>query len=98
MAKVIYVSHKYGGHWINKIKVQRKIIKLQKEYPEYVFLSPVHATGFLYNKMSYDDGIKLCLELLNRSDELWILSEHSKGTLIETKHALERGIKVRYKR
>ncbi len=84
--KVIYVAHPYGGKEENKEKVERLIKGLVGIYPDYCFLSPIHATGFLYNEMTYDEGMKHCYTLLDLCSEIWIFGD-SKGTRLEREYA-----------
>lgn len=92
--KVIYCSHKYGGKHRNKKAAERKIKKLQKRYPELCFVSPIHAFCHSYKSIDYAEGMKLCLELLYRCDELWILSDDSKGVKIERESAKKYSIPI----
>lgn len=86
MDKIIYVSHKYGSKAENKQAVEKLIKKLVRQYPQYCFVSPIHALGFLYNEMDYDTGMEHCLTLLDVCDEMWICSEDSKGVKIEREY------------
>lgn len=79
--KVIYISHPYGGIKENKEKVETIIIRLQKKYPTYLFISPIHAFSYQYHKADYETGIKKCLWLLHYCDEMWVYGnwKRSKG-------------------
>ena len=46
--KVVYVSHPYGGKAENHEMVGELIRRLQKLYPNYLFVSPIHAFSFCY--------------------------------------------------
>lgn len=73
--KKIYVSHKYGGDK-NNLKEVEEIIRIQqKRHPSYIFISPLHMFGFLYNDMSYEDGLELCLHQLIECDEIWVTGD-----------------------
>ena len=61
----IYIAHPYGGLEENKIKVGQIIKGLAKENPDILYISPIHATGFLYDDVSYEQGMEYCFELLN---------------------------------
>ena len=52
--KLIYLSHNYGGKESNKQHIELVMKSLVKQYPDYTFLSPVHALGFLYDYISYE--------------------------------------------
>lgn len=85
MRKVIYVAHPFMGKPENVKKVEDIIIQLIKLYPDYTFYSPLHSTGFLYFAKTYEEGMKDCIEMLSRCDELWLCEgwEESKGCNIE---------------
>jgi hypothetical protein len=91
MHKVIYIAHPFQGKPENIKKVEQIILDLIKLYPDYTFYSPLHATGFYYFAKSYEDGMEDCLEMLSRSDELWLSPnwEQSKGCNIEYNWAKE---------
>lgn len=40
-----------------------------------MFISPLHMFGFLYNDMSYEDGLELCLHQLAECDEIWVTGD-----------------------
>lgn len=93
---LIYVAHPFGGKQENKDKVEKIILRLTEQFPDYTFLSPIHATGFYYFNKSYDNGMKDCIEMLKRCDELWLCEgwEDSKGCNIERDWAIENGMKI----
>lgn len=86
--KLVYICHEFGGKEENLNKVTRLIRKLVKAYPNVCFLSPIHATGFLYEDISYKEGMEHCLTLLDMSDECWTFGSKStsKGCLIEKEY------------
>lgn len=83
--KVIYISHPYGGIKENEENVAKIIIHLQKKYPKYLFISPIHAFSYQYHKVDYETGIQKCLWLLYRCDEMWVFGDwkESKGVCRE---------------
>lgn len=88
--KTVYVSHKYGGDKNNLKEVEEIIKTQQKKHPNYMFISPIHMFGFLYNDMSYEDGLELCLYQLAECDEIWVTGEKwydSKGVIKEIEYA-----------
>lgn len=96
--KKIYISHSYSGLKENKRDIEYKVKRLIKEYPNYVFISPVHTFGYLYDSYSYDAGIDLCIELLKMCDEMWIVDKNfvnSKGVMVEREWCLCNKIPVR---
>lgn len=64
---MIYIAHPYGGTCINKLSVERIIRKLVQSNTA-TYISPIHAFGFMYNDVSYDQGMLFCLELLSKCD------------------------------
>ena len=84
---LIYCAHCYGGKSKNKALVEAKIKILQKRQPDCTFVSPIHAFGFMYNTLSYDEGMKLCFSLLSKCDALLVLSEESEGVKREIEYA-----------
>lgn len=96
--KKIYISHSYSGLEENKRDIEEKVKRLVKEYPSYVFISPVHTFGYLYDSYPYDIGIDLCIELLKMCDEMWIVDENfvnSKGVMVEREYCLNHNVPVR---
>ena len=92
--KIIYLSHNYGGKESNKKHIEAVIKSLVKRYPDYTFLSPVHALGFLYDYISYENGMRHCLALLDMCDECWFIDgyNNSKGVTIEHEYCKEHRI------
>ena len=86
--KLIYICHEYGGKQENADKVAGLIERLIKAFPKYCFLSPIHATGFLYDAIPYDEGMEHCLTLLDMCDECWVFGSKSwsNGCIIEKEY------------
>lgn len=93
---IIYCAHKYGGNEKNKKQAEEKIKSLQLKDLENTYISPIHCLGYLYNETDYNDGLELCLDLLSISDELLVMSEHSKGVDKEIEIAKLLGMPIRY--
>lgn len=95
--KIVYLSHAYGGNEKNQIHAERVLFNLNKQFPNITFLSPIHALGYLYDKLSYEDGMRHCLSLLDMCDEMWIVAGYdtSRGVLIEIEYAKQHKIPVR---
>jgi len=96
--KVIYVAHPFGGKKENVEKVETIIIEMVRQYPDFVFYSPLHATGFYYFEKTYEEGMKDCIEILSRCDELWLCKgwEKSRGCNIEKAWAEEHRMPIKY--
>lgn len=95
--KIIYFSHCYGMDINNRIHAEEVLLKLNKQFPNYTLLSPIHATGYLYDRLSYDDGMRHCLALLDMCDEMYIVADfnNSKGVQIEIEYARQHNIPVK---
>ena len=96
--KMVYVAHPYGGKEENKRKVGEIIKELSKNDPDTFYVSPIHATGFMYFAVSHEQGMEYCKELLSRCDELYLCKgwEWSTGCKIERRYALSHGIPITY--
>ena len=86
---LIYCAHKYGGDDTNKARVEIYLKELQKNDPENTYISPIHTFGFMYNTLSYDEGMDLCLSLLGKCDMLLVLGELSEGVKREIDFAIK---------
>lgn len=64
---MIYIAHPYGGKPRNRNNIEKIILNLTTTSTN-TFVSPVHAFGFMYNLVSYDQGMLYCLELLEKCD------------------------------
>lgn len=86
--KLVYICHEFGGKQENVEKVTKLVRSLIKAYPDICFLSPIHATGFFYHDLSYEEGMEYCLTLLDMCDEMWTFGTKSmsKGCMIEKKY------------
>lgn len=83
--KIVYVSHAFGGDENNLKEIEKLIRACRKQYPNYLFLSPCHAFGFLYKDTDYIEGLEMCLYMLEyKCDEMWYTpSNSSKGVRAE---------------
>ncbi|HLT42440.1 MAG TPA: DUF4406 domain-containing protein [Sphingobacteriaceae bacterium] len=86
--KLVYICHEFGGRRENIKRVTRLVRHLVNQYPEICFLSPVHATGFLYHELDYEEGMEYCLTLLDMCDEMWTFGSKSmsRGCMIEKEY------------
>jgi hypothetical protein len=94
---LVYVAHPFGGKEENVDKAQAIILDLIHKFPDYTFYSPLHATGFFYNEVSYLDGMEHCFEMLGRCDALWLCEgwQDSRGCNMEYAYAKGKGIPIR---
>ena len=94
--KLVYIAHPFNGDEKNVEDTRQIIKRLLKEYPNYVFLSPLQAVGFYYDDVPYMQGIAHCFELLSRCDELWLCQdwEKSRGCCMEYAFAKAKDIPV----
>ena len=98
MLKLIYIAHPFDGKSENIDKVQAIIRDLALKLPDHTFYSPLHATGFLYEELSYLDGMEHCFEVLSRCDELWLCGswQDSRGCNMEYAYAKGKGIPINF--
>ena len=96
--KLIYIAHPFGGLKENVDRVEKIIKGLLHKHPDCTFYSPLHATGFFYNELSYLDGMEHCFEALSRCDELWLCGNwrDSRGCNMEYGFAKGKGISVKF--
>lgn len=98
----VYVSHNFGGEDANRHHVELLLnyvvaahargIKLLDVTP----VSPIHALGFMYNQVPYEEGMRMCLDLLKTCDMMIFQPGYdtSKGVKIEKAFCLENGIRL----
>lgn len=86
---LIYCAHKYGGNNENKLRAEILVSGLQKADSKNVYISPIHAFGFMYDSVPYDEGMRLCLSLLDKCDALLVLSDESEGVKREIEFAIQ---------
>lgn len=81
----IYISHPYGGKQENMIKVEGIIKELIKDNPEHTYISPIHCFSFAYNDYPYEQGLDMCLSLLEACDMMYVFGDwkQSRGCTAE---------------
>jgi len=98
---LIYISHIYQNKEENKQEVERIIKSLiandKKYLPEHkkiTYVSPVHCYGFLYEEVEYEEGLKMCIELLKHCDMMLVYGDYqnSVGCKAEIKYCDDNGI------
>lgn len=96
--KRVYVAHPYSGKEENKASVETLIRKMVKNYPDILYISPIHALGYLYNDVEYEHGMQYCFELLKACDELLLCGgwKDSRGCKMEKEYAEKNGIPINY--
>lgn len=82
---LVYISHPYGGKIENMQKVECIINQLIKENPNYIYISPIHCFGFIYDVVSYAQGLEMCLSLLEQCDKMLVFGDwkNSRGCTAE---------------
>lgn len=92
--KIIYVSHPFGNKKENVKNIEYIIRHEQKSFPKYIFFSPVHCFGFLYEDVSYQEGLNMCLTMLDKCDEMWVFGDirNSVGCQAEVQYCKEHKI------
>lgn len=96
--KKVYVAHPYSGNDDNRIDVEKIILALTIKNPDILYISPIHALGYLYTAVSYDEGMRYCFALLEDCDELLICEqwENSTGCCLEHHFANSHDIPIKY--
>lgn len=72
---LVYISHPFSGLEENKLKIENIIRTLTLSYPDNTYVSPVHCFGFLYNDVSYENGLEFCLNLLEKCDKMMVFGD-----------------------
>ena len=93
---LVYISHEFGGELENVQRTEELIKDLIKKYDQVQPVSPIHATGFLYNEVSYEKGIDWCLNLLRLCDVMIVFGHESmsRGCIIEKEFCDEFNIPI----
>ena len=86
--KMIYISHRYEGSGYRAVRVEKIMSKLVNRYPNYTFVSPIHALAFMYDNTDYNVGLNKSLDILDKCDEMWVFDDYmnSKGCCEEIKY------------
>lgn len=93
----IYIAHPFGGQQENADRVQDIITDLVKRHPQSTYISPIHMFGYLYDEVSYEQGMSWCLNMLNTCDCLVLASDewiNSRGCNMEVDFAKDKGIVI----
>ena len=82
---MIYIAHPYNGLEENKIEVEKIIEKLVEIDNQHTYISPIHAFGFLYDKIDYNLGMDFCFDTLMMCDKIYFFGDikSSKGCMME---------------
>ena len=92
---IVYVAHPLRGNEEENRQLISEILReLDKDFPERLFLSPIHSFGWLGG--DHERALTLCLRLLAQSDELWLFGYclNSEGCVTERHEAMRLGIPV----
>lgn len=93
---LIYLCHEYGGKQENIDKVQAIAKQLQTNSQNVLYVVPHLAIGHIYHSIPYEDGMRLCLAMLEKCDAMITFGEHSKsrGCLLEKQYCGDNGISI----
>lgn len=82
---LVYISHPYGGKEENKQKVEEIVSNLVKQNSGITYISPIHALDYLYHDVSYEAGLEMCLNLLEKCDKMLVFGDwkNSRGCTAE---------------
>ena len=70
---LIYCAHPYRGDTDEAIDATEKIRELAKKYPQYTFVSPIHAIRRDYQGTNYEEGMECCMSLLAVCDAIYMM-------------------------
>ena len=90
--RVLFVSHPFGGQYINYKRIKNLVEMLNSSYTgKYVFISPVLMFAGLYGDRNYKDDIESCKEILDRCDGILMCGDwkNSVGCMEEYLFALD---------
>jgi hypothetical protein len=93
----VYVAHPYDGKEENKLSVEKVILELMPRTPRVLYISPIHALGYLYEALSCD-GMERCIALLRDCDMILLCEgwEDSKECKAAYTYALGMNIPIIY--
>lgn len=80
---MLYISHPSGGKEENTKDIEKVIKALcnnEEIVDNFCIVSPVHNYGFMYNELSYEDGLNLCLDLLEECDIALVVGDWRTST------------------
>ena len=84
----MYISHDFCGDNKNKRRIKDIVKVLTQIYPDKVFISPIHAFGFLYEDLykntEYQQLLDMCLKLLNACDYMIVCDDYKNSISIKT--------------
>lgn len=103
--KKVYIAHPLRGGtcdvgtiYKNYLKVDALMLSLSRKHEgdDILFLSPIHAFGFVSALGPQDWVLSQCRALLELADELWVFGDWktSEGCKMEVEHARELGITI----
>jgi hypothetical protein len=93
--RTVYVAHPFRGDEVrNAGKVAEICRRLHTEYPDTLFVSPIHA--FSWFRDDHEGALQHCLWMLAKCDELWVFGEwwNSDGCKREINAAIKAGMWV----
>jgi hypothetical protein len=102
MSYKVYFSHAFGGKDDNLDHLNKKLLDLYEkhgstlEYVEMIPVSPVNGLSFAYSGVSYDYGMKMCLDLLSECSLMVIFDgfDNSRGVNIEKEYCIDHDIQI----
>jgi len=93
-----YVAHPYGGVESCELAVEKIIKRLNVKDSDVLYISPIHALGYLYTAVSYNKGMDYCYELLQMCNYIILCPgwEKSTGCCLEKVYAIMNNIPIKY--
>jgi len=97
--KKVFISHSFQDNPEENLNKTKKLLsKLRSEYPDILFISPLHLFSYFKQEVEKfrEDIIQYCKHLLQECDEIWVYGK-SEGCMKEAQYAKEIGVKVVWK-
>jgi hypothetical protein len=98
----VYLAHSFGGKQENIDHASQVITNMYKTHGvalmknRITLVSPLHALGLIYEIVPYDEGMRMCYELLEDCDLLVYIDNYdqSKGVHLEREYCRKMDIMV----
>lgn len=72
---LIYISHPSKGLPENTAEVEAIVNRLLDDGSPDTYISPIHCFGYLYHNIDATFGLDMCLELLDKCDEMLVFGD-----------------------
>lgn len=84
----MYISHDFCGDNKNKQRIKDIVKVLTQIYPDKIFISPIHAFGFLYEDLyenvEQQQLLNMCLKLLSVCDNMIVCDNYEDSINVQS--------------